>query len=100
METLLHEIVHLRNDQYGLQDCKQSRQYHNLLFRDVAQLAGLDCTERDNNVGFALTKLNDRSHAAIKELKLEEAVFRWDVGAGAHRDVHHGRKESSWLATQ
>ncbi len=41
LETLVHEMVHLRNNCVGLVDCTNCGIYHNRHFRNAAVLAGL-----------------------------------------------------------
>lgn len=85
LATLLHEMVHLRNDQFGLADCHPKNQYHSRNFRDVAVLHGLQCEDRDPRRGYARTSLDERGHQAIKHLALDEQLFRWVVKAAGTR---------------
>jgi transposase len=80
--VLLHELVHLRNDQVGVVDCTPPHQYHNRHFRDAARLAGLDCPHRDPRRGYAATVLGPRGREAVAELGPREELFRWQVGPG------------------
>jgi transposase len=80
LSVLLHEMVHLRNDQVGVSDCAPGSQYHNRHFRDVAVLAGLQCAARDARFGYAETHLSERGRQAITLLHPQDDVFRWDVG--------------------
>ncbi len=80
--TLLHEMVHLRNDQVGVVDCTSPYQYHNRFFRDAARLAGLDCPRRDRRYGYAETALGPRGKEALAELAPRGALFAWRVGSG------------------
>ena len=80
MAVLLHEIVHLRNDQVDIPDCNTNDQYHNRTFRDVAAIVGLECPERDRKAGYSKTVLTDRARKAIKALRFDDEIFRWTTG--------------------
>jgi transposase len=79
MAVLLHEMVHLRNDQAGISDCHPANQYHNRYFRDLAVLAGLICGARDPARGYAYTELAEAGHQAVAELCPNEDLFHWKV---------------------
>jgi hypothetical protein len=83
LETLLHEMVHLRNHQVGLGDCDTRNHYHNRHFRDVAVLFGLRCLERQANRGYGYTELDERGREAIRVLKPDPRLFKWKVGPGS-----------------
>ena len=74
--TLIHEMVHHRNDRYGLVDCTAGGIYHNRFYRDAAVLAGLTCDERDKRVGYGRTGLGDRARWAIDRLRPKRSLFR------------------------
>ncbi len=82
LEVLLHEMVHLRNDELGFRDTDPRTQYHNRLFRDVAGLAGLSCASRDLQRGYGQTKLNPRGQEAIQKLRPNKELFQWKTEAG------------------
>lgn len=73
MATLLHEMVHLRNNCIGQKDVWGY--YHNRLFRDTAVLAGLECLPRQNGTGYARTQLSEEAIKAIKILKPQSRFF-------------------------
>lgn len=77
--VLLHEMVHLRNDQAGVSDCHPNIQYHNRYFRDLAVLSGLSCGVRDNRRGYAETELNDEGRRAVNELRPDASLFRLEA---------------------
>lgn len=79
LETLLHEMVHHRNDALGLVDCTDRGRYHNAHFRDAARLAGLECPECDRHLGFGRTALGERAKQAISRLGPASAPFEWVV---------------------
>jgi hypothetical protein len=79
LTTLLHEMVHLRNDQVGLPDCDPRNQYHNRHFRDLAHLSGLRCGERQANRGYQATELDERGLAAVRDLEPDLNAFAWRV---------------------
>lgn len=74
MQTLHHEMVHLRNAMCGVEDTDTRSQYHTIDFRDSAWLLGLDCTKAGSK-GFAATSLGTRAREAIKTLQPVEKVF-------------------------
>jgi hypothetical protein len=76
---LLHEMVHLRNDQVGVVDCTPPLQYHNRHFRDAARLAGLECPHRDPRFGYWSTLPGPRALQALAELKPRQELFAWKV---------------------
>jgi hypothetical protein len=80
--TLIHEMVHLRNDRCGLVDCTSRGSYHNRFFRDAATLAGLVCEPRGQAYGYGFTSLGARAREAIDRLQPDESLFRRG-GAGA-----------------
>ena len=73
--TLLHEMVHYRNDRCDLVDCTNHGFYHNRHFRDAAVLAGLVCAERDSYHGYGITGLGDRARQAIKLMHPKSVLF-------------------------
>lgn len=73
MQTLLHEMVHLRNHTVGIPDAHQG--YHNLHFRDAARLFGLNC-ELMGNYGFAKTEFGARGAQAFKTLRSPQRLFK------------------------
>jgi hypothetical protein len=79
---LLHEMVHLRNDQVGVVGCTPPFQYHNRHFRDAVRLAGPDCPHRDPKRGYWSTVLGPRGRQALAELKPRDELFGWKVATG------------------
>jgi len=61
-KTLLHEMVHLYNHQFGIRDCSRSGTYHNKRFKEAAEAHGLRC-ERDKTYGWTITFLTDATFA-------------------------------------
>ena len=82
LETLIHEMVHHRNDRHKLVDCTNRGYYHNLFFRDAAILAGLVCAERHGTLGFGVTALGDRARWAISRLHPKLDIFGTAKPAG------------------
>jgi transposase len=82
LTVLLHEMVHLRNDQVGMIDCTPPYQYHNRHFRDAALLAGLECPHRDPKHGYWVTVAGPRGLQALAELQPREEFFGWKVETG------------------
>lgn len=76
LETLIHEMVHNRNNMVGVVDCTNRGFYHNRHFRDSAVLSGLVCAERDAKLGYGVTGLGERSRRAIERLRPKTDLFR------------------------
>lgn len=70
LETLIHEMAHLKNSQAGIKDCN-AVQYHNKNFKTAAESLGLK-VEKMRGKGFAETSLGPRAEAAIKSLDITE----------------------------
>ena len=66
LETLLHEMAHLKNSVEDVRDVS-SGQYHNKKFKAAAEGFGLKVT-RYGNRGWAQTALDVEGHEAIKKL--------------------------------
>lgn len=75
--TLLHEMVHLRNEQFGITDCHSRNQYHNRHFRDLAEVSGLSCGKRHVRLGYGMTCLNEQGRQAITDFRPDPQAFRW-----------------------
>lgn len=73
--TLLHEMVHLNNLQFGIKDTSRSGTYHNKKFKEVAEQKGL-IIEYDKRIGWSLTKLKENTKAMIDELKPSKDLFK------------------------
>ena len=67
LETLLHEMAHLKNAVNGIRDCT-SGQYHNKHFKRAAEEFGLE-VERGGNKGYAFTSLGELGEKTVKEFK-------------------------------
>ena len=80
--VLLHEMVHLRNDQVRVVDCTTPNQCHNRHFREAARLAGLECRHRDVKRGYWATTLGPRGRQALEDLRPREELFGWKVAHG------------------
>ena len=76
LETLIHEMVHHRNDRFGLVDCTSHGFYHNRHFRDSAVLAGLVCADRHKTYGYGVTGLGEHARRAVDRLRPKESLFR------------------------
>lgn len=70
LETLIHEMAHLKNSQAGIKDCN-AVQYHNKHFKVSAESLGLK-VEKLRGKGFATTSLGPKAEAAIKSLDVKE----------------------------
>lgn len=70
--TLLHEMVHLYNQQRGVNDCSRGNSYHNKVFRDTAQARGL-IIGYTHKYGWTTTTLNSEAVEFIKENANEDA---------------------------
>ncbi len=68
-ETILHEMVHLKNNINGVSDCTPT-QYHKKAFKTVAESFGLK-VERMKNKGYALTSLGDDARKLVTTYKAD-----------------------------
>jgi len=66
LETLLHEMAHLKNSTENIRDCS-SGQYHNKFFKQAAECFGLS-VERSGTRGWSTTSLTEVSRNAIKDM--------------------------------
>ena len=74
IETLLHEMAHLKNSIAGIKDCNPANQYHNKNFKESAEFFGL-LVEKMGLKGFAQTSLGDGAKAAIVALNPNRDVY-------------------------
>ena len=79
-ETMIHEIVHLKNNIEGIKDCSVT-QYHTRAFKTVAESFGLK-VERMKNKGYALTSLGDDARKLVN-------TYKADILKGANPFVIH-----------
>ena len=97
LETLIHEMVHHRNDRCGLGDCSNGGIYHNRYFRDAAILAGLCCPAAcDKNYGYGFTSLGKRARWAIARLKPNAMLFHRaePLARPSHPAADHPRRSN------
>ena len=73
LETLLHEMAHLKNAVNGVRDCT-SGQYHNKHFKRAAEEFGLKVS-RSGNKGYAYTQLGEEADKAILDFKPDTKVL-------------------------
>jgi hypothetical protein len=73
LETLLHEMAHLKNAINDIRDCT-SGQYHNKKFKIAAEQFGL-IVKRAGNKGWAFTSLGEEARAAIDQFKPDEDIL-------------------------
>lgn len=66
-ETLIHEMVHLKNLYEGVQDTSRGGFYHNKKFKDSAENCGLVVT-KDNKYGWCRTTLNPQTMDMVEKL--------------------------------
>lgn len=66
--TLIHEMVHLKNLQDGVQDTSRSGLYHNQKFKSVAEATGALAVEKGSKYGWHITKLSPEGEAFVKSL--------------------------------
>ena len=91
LETLLHEMAHLKNAVNNVRDCT-SGQYHNKHFKRAAEEFGL-IVKRTHNKGYAFTKLGEEAEKAIKEFKPKKETFK-----GLRRKRVGGYKEKKYIS--
>lgn len=70
LETLIHEMAHLKNSQAGIKDCN-AVQYHNKFFKVAAESLGL-VVEKMHQKGFARTSLGERATASVRALGIKQ----------------------------
>jgi hypothetical protein len=66
-ETLIHEMVHYKNNVEDIVDCN-ANQYHNKAFKTRAEAFGLT-VERVRNRGYARTALGEKAAALVNKYK-------------------------------
>ncbi len=74
LETLLHEMTHLKCDHYGIKHINLETQYHYKSFAEVARSFGLE-VEWHRRYGYCLTSLGDRAYEAIEKLNINRELF-------------------------
>ena len=78
LQTLLHEIAHLKNAIRGVEDVTVSG-YHNKHFKDSAEELGLVVSKLDvGNKGWSETKLGSEALKAIELLTPNEDVYKFN----------------------
>jgi len=82
LQTLIHEMVHLKNIMEKIQDCSRKGTYHNKRFKAGAEAVGLE-VEESKKYGWAHTKLSDallvRLQAMFEELDHPMAIARKEI---------------------
>lgn len=73
--TLLHEMVHLYNEENGIKDCSRVGKYHNVKFRDAALAHGLN-VKKDPKYGYSHTLPQDDVRAYLESLNLHFSLYR------------------------
>lgn len=73
LETLLHEMAHLKNWQKGIEDVNQKTQHHNDQYKIAAISFGLKV--RKGKKGYAYTSLGEDAWEAIEQLKPDRNVY-------------------------
>lgn len=71
--TLLHEMAHLYNFKYDIQDVSNNGYYHNLKFKTTAEAHGLKI-EKHAKYGWTVTTLAPEAEAWIKEALGEDGI--------------------------
>ena len=66
--TLIHEMVHLKNLQDGVQDTSRSGLYHNKKFKSVAEETSALTVEKGEKYGWHITKLSPDGEAFVNGL--------------------------------
>lgn len=74
MATLLHEMVHLHCLVNGIKDTSRGGTYHNKRFKVTAEIHGLNI-ERDDEIGWSLTQVNNLTKSIIKEYGIKAEAF-------------------------
>jgi len=92
LETLLHEMAHLKNHQENISDCSAT-QRHNKFFKAAAESFGLGVTQ-SVQYGYGHTHLTPIAMKAINELEPNYELYRLYKNA-AFAVVQKERKASS-----
>ena len=82
--TLLHEMCHQYASMNKLQDCSRSGQYHNKIFKKIAETHGLKC-ECVAKIGWSHTELSPDTDKLAEEFLSENSgnlIFRLPVTHG------------------
>lgn len=82
--TLLHEMCHQYASMNKLQDCSRSGQYHNKIFKKIAEIHGLKC-ECVAKIGWSHTELSPDTDKLAEEFlsaNSENLIFRLPVTHG------------------
>lgn len=74
LETLIHEMAHLKNAQNGIPDCTKT-QYHNDKFKKTAEEMGL-VVSKIKGKGWASTALGEKAKLAIDLLVPNASVYK------------------------
>lgn len=74
LETLLHEMAHLKNAQADIPDCTKS-QYHNDKFKKAAEFFDLEVSQRKGK-GWATTILSEKAKGVIALLKPKTELYK------------------------
>lgn len=70
-ETMLHEMVHLKNLMDGIKDTSNNGFYHNTKYRKTAEQYGLT-VEKDPKYGWCKTSMTEETKQFIESLELDE----------------------------
>lgn len=73
-ETLLHEMIHLKNKQDNVKGTSRGGTYHNKHFKATAEQHGLS-VEKDSKYGYCHTQLADMTVEWLKMQYTEESGF-------------------------
>lgn len=74
LQTLLHEMAHLKNAQENIFDCTAT-QYHNENFKKAAEHFGLN-VEKMQGKGWAKTSLGLKAVEAIEKFGINESLYK------------------------
>jgi hypothetical protein len=74
IETLIHEMAHLKNHQQGIIDIDPVSQFHFETYKTAAESLGL-VVRKHKAKGWAYTKLGDESLKAIQDCNLKIKAF-------------------------
>jgi hypothetical protein len=90
--TLLHEMAHLHNLQFGIKDTSRSGTYHNERFKKVAEAHGLIIEYMEKH-GWTLSSLNPDAQEYLAEIKVNRQAFKVARQAAVVREK--GKTKSS-----
>ena len=98
VSTMLHEMVHIYNLMYDIQDCSRNNTYHNKKFKAKAEEVGL-IIDHDPRIGWSITSPSDELILYIAEKGWEDILinrqegYRIPIGGAKGKDTGEDGEE-------